>query len=41
MNPECCLVIPITHWLEAEGKGLSLEFFGLTWVRKGVYISYT
>ena len=30
-----------THWLEAEGKGLSLEFFGLTWVRKGVYISYT
>jgi len=25
-------------WLEAEVKGGSLGFFGLSWVRKGVYI---
>lgn len=30
-----------TNWLEAEGKVLCLGFFGLTWVRKGVYSSYT
>ncbi len=29
------------NWFDAEGKGLSLGFFGLTWVRKGAYTSYT
>jgi hypothetical protein len=29
------------YWFESEGKALSLGFFGLTWVIKGVYISYT